>query len=336
MADKRNQQLIEVIEANSSEWLDDIPAVMGHPDGSIVVGNTGGAIVWVRLANGLPIEVLNYTAPLQYDLQLRIGRKKTDPGFFQIISWRETFGGIPATTKVRDHHWQHEFPNADTVWVDRKQFMPLTILVNPDPPIGFDDNFTVRIFGNVAQTATGIQLIDTQDIDLSSYVPTAGAKYVSFEIDDDGVISVHDGTSVGAIGILTEADIPVPDVGKYFLGYAMLYESQTELTNEQVRVAFPLGVIGVGTGLDIDGAPADTPESADKWGFWDITDEELKSITHQDLFSFIIGDLANIIVTYNSTTHKLDFSSFEPLTNGDPSDPQLVFDANGDVIMTPP
>lgn len=40
---------------------------------------------------------------------------------------------------------------------------------------------------------------------------------------------------------------------------------------------------------------------------------------------------------YNGTEWVWDVSSvfYEPLTNGDTSDPQLVFDSNGDVIMVP-
>jgi hypothetical protein len=326
MADKNNKKLVEVIEENSSEWLEQIPAVMGDIDGNI---DAGGALVYCRLSNGYPVTAVNYIAPLIYDLQILIGRSKSQPGYFQVISVRQTYT-TPATDFVKYHHEQHEFPNGDTVFSDRKQLLPLTILVSDGA------GFVVRLFGNVAQTATGIQKIETQDIDLSSYVPTTGAKYVSIEVDDDGTVYVHDGVEVAAIEILTEADIPVPDPGKYFLGYAMLFETQTELTNDQVRVAFPLGVITPGSGYQIDSAPADTPESSDKWGFWDVTDEELKSITHEDLYSFIIGALQNIAITYNSTTHKVDFSSFEPLTNSDPSAPALVFDASGDVVMTAP
>lgn len=326
MSDKRNKELIAVIEANSADWLEQVPAILGDLEGNV---NAGGALVYARLDNGYVIVALNYVAPLIFDLHVLVGRNKAQPGYFQVISVRETYVD-PASDFVKYHHEQHEFPAADTVWIDRKQIMPLTILVSDAA------NFMVRIFGNVAQTATGIQLIDTQDLDLSSYIPTAGAKYVSFEIDDDGIITVHDGTAVGSTELLTEADIPAPAPGKYFLGYAMLYELQAELSNNDIRVAFPLGVISVGTGLDIDGAPADTPLSGDKWGFWDVADAALKSITQQNLLSNLFDTVQNASITLNGTNNKLNLSSFEPLTNSDPSAPALVFDGNGDVIMTAP
>jgi hypothetical protein len=248
---KRNKQLVSLIEENSSEWLRKVPAVLGDLEGHV---ESGVGLVFARLSNGYVVEAINYIAPLIFDLQVIIGQSKSMQGIWQVISVRETYPS-PASNFVKYHHEQHEFPGPDTVWVDRKQILPLTILVTDGAA------FTVRVFGNVAQTATGIQLIDTQDIDLSSYVPTAGAKYVSFEVDDDGIISVHDGVEVGSFELLTETDIPVPEPGKYFLGYAMLFETQTELTNDHIRVAFPLGVIPNFPNFifdDDEGDPADT------------------------------------------------------------------------------
>lgn len=230
MTDKRNKELVKVIEANSADWLEQVPAVLGDLEGNV---EAGGSLVYARLDNGYVIVALNYVAPLIFDLHVLVGRNKAQPGYFQVISVRETYTN-PVSDFIKYHHEQHEFPAGDTVWIDRKQLLPLTILVS-DP-----ENFLVQVFGDVAFTANGITLIDTTELDLSSYVPTAGAKYVSIEVDDAGVISVHDGTAAGAIEVLTEADIPVPVAGKYFLGYVLLYETQAELSNNNIRVAFPL------------------------------------------------------------------------------------------------
>ncbi len=253
MADKNNARLIQVINENSADWLEQVPAVLGDLDGNV---DAGGSLVYARLANGFVITAVNYVAPLIFDLHVLVGRNKAQPGFFQVISVRETYVN-PASGYVKYHHEQHEFPHADTVWVDRKQLMPLTILVSDGAA------FIVRVFGNTTQTATGIQLVNTTDLDLSSYVPATGAKYVSIEVADDGVISVHDGTTAGAIELLTAADIPVPASGKYHLGYVLLHESMPELTNAQVRVAFPLGGVVSTTHAifsDSEGDPADVTQ----------------------------------------------------------------------------
>lgn len=302
MADKHNKELIQVIEANSADWLEQVPAVLGDLEGNV---DAGGSRVYARLDNGYVIVALNYVAPLIFDLHVLVGRNKAQPGYFQVISVRETYVN-PASDFVKYHHEQHEYPNADTVWVDRKQLMPLTILVSNAA------GFVVRVFGDVALTANGIQVIDNQDVDLSSYVPATGAKYVSVEVDDDGVISVNDGTAVGSPELLTEADIPAPAVGKYFLGYVMLYEAQAELSNDDVRVAFPL-----------NGNP----------GSYQPFDEDLTAIAaltpaEGDLLQYVSGTWTNVTINDVVTTR------WEPLTNGDPSDPQLVFDGEGNVIMT--
>jgi len=140
-------------------------------------------------------------------------------------------------------------------------------------------NFIVRVYGSVVHTATGIRKIETQDIDLSSYVVTEGAKFVSIESDDDGVLTVHEGTAFDTPEIGTDADIPVPDPGKYLIAFVLLYDGQTQLSNNDIRVPFPLGVIAKGSGLQISEAVADTPADGDKFGFWDIVDDALKSIT---------------------------------------------------------
>jgi len=59
----------------------------------------------------------------------------------------------------------------------------------------------------------------------------------------------------------------------------LLYEGQTELSNDDIRVPFPLGVIGKDSGVQISEADPDTPADGDLFGFWDIVDEVIKNIT---------------------------------------------------------
>jgi hypothetical protein len=330
---KRYKQTVDLINANSSDWLEQIPAQLGDLDGVVAAGES---VVYARLDNGQVIEAVNYIAPLIPDLHVLVGRSKAQRGFFQVIAVRETYPA-PANGALKFHHEQHEMqpngnPGPDLVLVDRKQIRQSSIWITDAA------GFKISVYADYGQTPDGIKVIPTTPLDLSSYVPATGAKYISIESDSSGVVSVHDDPALYAdsIALLTDANIPVPDIGKAHRGCVMLFESQTQLLNKHIRVASALGFISPTTGYDISSAPSDTPENDDKWGFWDDADEALKSVTHQDLFEFIIGDLTNILVSYNPGTFKLDFASFEPLTNGDPSDPQLVFDGDGDVIMTAP
>jgi len=114
--------------------------------------------------------------------------------------------------------------------------LALSVLVN------FNEAFTVRVFGAVVTTRNGVQLISTQDIDLSSYVPATGALYASIESDDDGDLSVHVGDVFPSPVFADVAYVAPPDEGKYLVAFVLLYESMEELLDEHVAIPFPLGI----------------------------------------------------------------------------------------------
>lgn len=260
----------QIIDRRSDQWMERIPAQIGDDTGQVTTGTAG--MINVRTMEGQNLVVFNNVAPAETNLWVTIGRSKDQPQLWQVISRREVWD-VPGSTNVVHHHTQHEFPNADTVFSDRKQIIPLTVLVEDAT------GFIVRVFGSVVHTSTGIHVISTQSMDLSSYVVTVGAKFVSIETDDDGALSVHEGVAFDAPEIAAFTDIPIPDPGKYLIAFVLLYDGQTELSNNDIRVPFPLGVIAKGSGLQIGEAAADTPADGDKFGFWDIVDDALKSIT---------------------------------------------------------
>lgn len=234
MAKSIKQLIRRDIETIGAEWIDKQPVLLG--DYSATVQTSTPGVFYARQYNGKVIEVHNTAnVPPTFDLHVIIGRKKSLPNIWQIIEVRETYLSPAAFGQIGFHHSQHEFPNGDIVWSDRKQILPLTVLVSDAA------GFIVVVFGSVVHTATGIHKISTQLLDLSSYVVTAGAKFVSIETDDEGVLSVHAGVAFGAPSIATDADIPVPDPGKYLIAFVLLYEGQTELSNNDIRVPFPLG-----------------------------------------------------------------------------------------------
>jgi len=268
--DKFKKLFDKLTEQRGDQWLEKIPAWLGDHTGQVSTGTPG--LIFVRTAEGQVLTVFNNIAPSEYNILVKIGRSKDQPHLWQVIERREVWS-VPASSSVVHHHQQHMFMAPDMVPIDRKQILALTVLVS-DPA-----NFIVRVYGSVVHTATGIRKIETEDIDLSSYVVTEGAKFVSIESDDDGVLTVHEGTAFDAPEIGTYADVPVPDPGKYLIAFVLLYDGQSQLSNNDIRVPFPLGVIAKGSGLQIDEAAADTPADGDKFGFWDIVDDALKSIT---------------------------------------------------------
>ena len=250
--------------------MERIPAQLGDHTGQVTTSTAG--MINVRTTEGQNLVVFNNVAPAEGDIWVTIGRSKDQPQLWQVISRREVWN-VPGSSSVVHHHWQHEFDAPDELPVDRRQILQLSVRVYDAA------GFVVKVGGSAAHTAAGIREIATQFVDLSSYVPTAGAKIINIETDDDGILSVHEGSVYGSPLIGTVDNIPVPEPGKYLIAYVLLFEGQAALLNEHIRVPFPLGVIAKGSGLQINEAAADTPADGDLFGFWDIVDEVLKSIT---------------------------------------------------------
>jgi preprotein translocase subunit SecE len=315
----------KVIEPQSG-WLDVFDAVIGKADGTVLTGVAGE--IWVRnTLNGQPIKVHNSVVPAIATLQVEVGRRVDQPGIWRVKGEREVFTSPAGSGYVPKHGTQHTFPAYDTVWINRKQILALTVLVSNAA------GFIVQVYGGLVRTTHGIVLVDNETIDLSSYVPVSGSIYVAIECDADGALSVHAGTPFGLPADATYADVPTPDAGKYTIAFILLHYLMTALSNDVIGVPVPLvtDYTSIDTGYQIDNASADTPLDADEWGFYDVVDAVLKKITWANIkatlktyFDTLYAALGH---THTATTR------WEPLANGDPSSPALVFTPDGDVIM---
>lgn len=236
MAPRTNSRLRKVlkeVQKPQTGWLDVFPATIGKADGTISAGTNG--LIWVHnILNGQDNTVYNFVVPNRFGLQVDVGRRVDQPGLWQVKGALETFDTPAGGTSVPYHAEQHQFPHGDTVYINRKQITALTVLVSDAA------GFMVQVYGSAVRTAAGIARISTQAVDLSSYVPATGAVFVSIESDDDGVLSVHEGTGFAAPAVATVADIPVPDAGKYTIAFILLWEGMEELKDEQIVVPFPL------------------------------------------------------------------------------------------------
>lgn len=220
------------ISKNAGDWIATSPAELGSNDGSTVAISGQAGWVWARVGKSGDIRVVNNVAPNTWGLKVKIGRSKTQPNFWQVISWRESFLTSATNNQVKYHHEQHELGGSDQVNVDRRQITKLSLAI-------FDaNNFIVRVYGDVVKQG---MVIDTQTLDLSSYVVTTGAKFVGIEADDSGILSVHDGTPFASIGGATAADFPNPDAGKYTVGWVRFYDGQTQLQNVDIVVPWSFG-----------------------------------------------------------------------------------------------
>lgn len=254
MADPR-KQLTRKIQRESSEWLDVQPAWLGDYSHTVQTGTSG--TFYARLINGKVVQVFNQArVPATYDLYVRIGRRRSMPNIWQIIETVEAWTTPAASGQIEYHHEQHEEGGADRVNLDRKQILQFSVRV-------YDaESFVVKVGGGVFPTPVGLAQIDTQLVDLSAYIGTASASYVTIETDNDGTLSTQQGTDFGSPLVANISYVPAPASGKYTLAYILISLAFTELLDEHIVVLTPLAfnpsgyLTGVSWG-DIDGTLSD-------------------------------------------------------------------------------
>lgn len=315
----RLRSVLKKIRRPQTGWLDLFPAVIGQADGTISTGTPG--IIYVRnVLNGQIFEVHNTVAPNIFMLQVEVGRRVEEPNLWQVKGLREAFASPAAEGHVVYHSAQHTFPAGDTVWVDRKQIMPLTILVSDAAA------FVVTVYGATIITASGVALIDTQTVDLSTYIPTTGALYVGIETDATGTLSVHSGTGIDAPELATAADVPVPAAGSYLLGFVLLTQDMTELLDEHIRVLMPFASVALNTDTEIHAATAVTIlEDADEFGFWNSLTSALGKITWANIKAALqaVFDLLYAPLTH---THAVNIMALQGLERWNGASGQDTFD----------
>jgi hypothetical protein len=228
------KRLESLIDLRSSEGLDRQLVRLGK-DSTQLIDTGKPGLLWARLSNGRPIKIHTGTAnvPSHFDLHLLVGRKKSQPSIWQVILTLEDYDDPAGGGELTYHHKQHEEDGGDRLNLSRKQIVARSVRVKDAA------GFIVRVFGDPDLTVNGWVLIPTQDLDLSSYVPTTGALFVAIETDDDGALSINDGTPFAAPGIGSEADYPVPAAGKYTRAQVLLYEGQTVLLDEHIIIPMP-------------------------------------------------------------------------------------------------
>ena len=298
----------------SAEWTEKQPAWLGNYEGDISTNASG--VIWARLINGKAVKVHNtLNVPLDFDLHIEIGKHKHNPRIWQIIRVIEDYDTPAAGGRIAYHNAQHRLNGPDELPVDRKQITALTVRVYDAA------GFIVTLWGDVANTPTGLVEISSQNIDLSAEVPAAGAVFVNIEADDDGTVTTHTGAAFGSPFVANVSNVPIPDPGKYLLAYVLLFESQTELLDEHIHVPMPLGLVAKSAGLQIHDATADTPLDADEFGFWDVVDEVLKKITWANIKATLKTYFDTL---YSALGHSHSLDDLDDVDAAAPSDGDLL------------
>jgi len=210
-------------------WIEKQFADLGNYSGVVEVPNTQN-MVYARLANGQVVEVFNNVAPNIYNWKVSIGRDKSQPSLVKVVEVRWVYNIRETIAYILFHHKQHEYPNPDTTWISRDNFLPLLVL----PKSGF----TVRLYGDVIYSSSmpyPVRVLDVDDLDVSSYVVSAGARYVLLEADSTGALNYVVGDTVTSREVLYTQPLPVPTLGSFPICAFIFYEGQTELRRDSVE-----------------------------------------------------------------------------------------------------
>ena len=162
-------------------------------------------------------EVYNDGAPTdKFGLQVEVGRRIGEKEL-RIKSVRGVYNQ-PANPAVNVNTLLSE------LFIGRDRFLPFLVF-----PIN-GGGLVVNIYGDVFLKSDGtFGYVANQTLDLTSYVPASGPKFVLIEADDSGMIYVTTGTAVDSKELLTPANIPAVTTGRIPSTAVRLYTGQTQL-----------------------------------------------------------------------------------------------------------
>ena len=217
------RKLFRELRKPKSGWIDVFPATIGKADGTVFTDTDG--IIWVQnVVNGQEYEVHNAIAPTdRIGLQVKVGRQ-IDEYIWHVVEISKSYSIPSSAGEVVKRAINDQM-------IGRDRFLPFLVV----PTDG--GGMVVTIYGDTTIKADGtIGWVESQTLDLSSYVPADGALYVLIEADDDGVIYVIEGTAVDAKELLTPADIPAITAGRKGSTAVSLYVGQTQLYKDPASV----------------------------------------------------------------------------------------------------
>jgi len=156
-------------------------------------------------------------------------------------------GGTP-TVALIGHHETHELYGADKVNVSGGQIIPLNVI-----PIA--GTFVVLIKDAIILAGDVWAYVPPQNLDLTSYIPTAGALWALIQSDASGICTIKLSATVTSKTLLVVSDIPLADNAFFPLCAVRLYDGQTELRQDAIINDFKDLRWGQGRGGRADNTP---------------------------------------------------------------------------------
>lgn len=197
-------------------------AILGRADGVVEVPGVPYAVYVRESHNSIPYVVYNFRVAIRKNLPVNVGEDPLMPGFIQVLNLNWKPGtNLGDVQSVPPHADSHLLGGDDPVFISDRQIVPLLCYVKTGMIVHVNGGYVVYR----GQTVR----VDSEDIDLTSYIPVAGAVYVLIRVDDAGAVTIQEGTPVDSLADLTESDVPVCEIEYAPLGYVALYEGQTAL-----------------------------------------------------------------------------------------------------------
>jgi hypothetical protein len=185
-----------------------------------VVKASDDADVYVTLYNGEVIVVKNTKVPNIPKLPVIIG-SMPESTLLQVLHSREVYESTPYPTVPAHAEKTHQWPGYDTLWIQGEQFLPGLVFLK---------SALVLTLVEFVYFLNGWRQLKTQDIDMSPYIPTFGAKQILIETDSAGTLSYVEGVVKGSRELLLVSDIPlVSSVTKKPLVAVKVYAGQATI-----------------------------------------------------------------------------------------------------------
>jgi lysophospholipase L1-like esterase len=248
-------------------------ATLSNSTGDITPGASAAVpgqpgMVYLVMPDGAVLKAYNGRVPAATGLRVWAGYEPHNPTFFRVLDFNVSYVTPPTGgSTIGSHHWIHEFLNPfggwDVIYSQARQLMPLRVSVVA--------GFVVKVESSPVWTPDGWALSDPATLDLESYVPVSGFRYVLVFLAASGVLTARAGAAVpGLLPGLSYDDIPAAAAGETPLAAVRLYAGQagileTQATQDIVDLRFArvggwgvnadviwdaLGDIAVGTGAD--------------------------------------------------------------------------------------
>jgi len=214
--DKQSRNLIGDIQIARRDTR--IPAFIGNLHTDEVKYDSFRVYVTIHIT-GQVLKVRNQRSPNRLKWPVWVGYL---PGssLLQVLGSRDVYPDTSIPDIPEHNHTIGESDNP--TWVRNEQ-----ILSGLPAPTG---GMTVQL-GGYWYYLDGFKVINTQDFDLTSYVPAGNARWVNVEVGTDGTIYYEAGSDADSRPLLTPAEIPVTAYNRRLLFSVKTYAGQTRIGN---------------------------------------------------------------------------------------------------------